>query len=208
MLLLLSPVLAGCGKYDYTAHISDERCDLFLAETENYTVTVSCRIRENPYALDGVAGERVRMVEIVLAERAPSGAEYEAYFIEDVPRGGDMSFRNVSGDYAYSRTVTDFPSGSLSLRIVKDGAAEDLLLTSVKTERTLSTEEILSRAIEAERPLIESLTVGKQFCGEFHVRLLRRDKTYYYVGIVDRNGKTVALLLDSETGETLARRAF
>lgn len=42
--------------------------------------------------------------------------------------------------------------------------------------------------------------------GEFHVRLLRRDANYYYVGIVDGKGHTISLLLDSETGETLARR--
>jgi len=38
------------------------------------------------------------------------------------------------------------------------------------------------------------------------VRLLRRNTNYYYVGIVDTDGKTISLLLNSETGEVLARR--
>ena len=50
------------------------------------------------------------------------------------------------------------------------------------------------------------MTRGGVFYGEFHVRLLRRDKTYYYVGIVNSKGDILSLLLDSETGEILARR--
>lgn len=38
------------------------------------------------------------------------------------------------------------------------------------------------------------------------MRLLRRDKNYYYVGITDCTGKTISLLLNAETGEVLARR--
>lgn len=198
--------LSGCGKYDYSVHISDERSDLFTAETEEYSLTVSCMTRENPYLLDGVTCTKSKLVEVVLAEHTLSGAEYEVYFLEDVPRGGDMSFRSVSGDYAYSRSVEEFPSGTVSLRVVKDGAATEIAATSVKTEQTLSPAQALEKAISAESERVESMTRGGAFYGEFHVRLLRRDKNYYYVGIIDEQGGILALLLDSETGEVLARR--
>lgn len=203
MLAGLLSVLSGCGGYDYSAHISDERSDLFRAETEDFTLTVACVEREHPFLTDGVAAERSRMLEAVLA--APAGSEYEIYFLEDAPKGGDMSFRSVSSDYYYSRSVEQFPSGSLSLRIVKDGVAEDLLATSVKTEHTLSPQQALDKALSAEKAKIDGMMSGGKFHGEFHVRLLKRDKTYYYVGIVDEKG-ILSLLLDSETGEVLARR--
>ena len=205
-LLLLLPALSACGTYDYYDHVSDEKRDIFCAETEVYTLTVSCVRREYPFLCDGVAAQKSDLLEAVLAEKDPSAAEYEIYFLEDVQKGGDMSFRSVTGDWFYSRTAEKFPEGSLSVRIVRDGTAEEIALTSVKTENTLSPEEALKKATDSEKDYLAKMTRGGVFYGEFHVRLLRRDKTYYYVGIVNSEGDILSLLLDSETGEILARR--
>ena len=206
MLLLVFPVLTSCAKTDYTTYISDEKSDLFCAETEEFSVTVSCLERERPFLLDGIVSPRSKTVEVVLTETAPVGREYEVYFLEDVPRGGEMSFRSVSGDYYYSRGVEVFPSGSISLRILYGEESVELAATSVKNEQTLSTSEILSFAIAAEQSTIDGMWSGKEFLGEFHIRLLRRDKNYYYVGIINTQGQVVSLLLDSETGAVLAKR--
>ncbi len=204
--LSLLPLFSACGKYDYLAHLSDVRSDIFLAETEDFTLTVSCLERERPFAADGIAAPRGKTVEAVLSEKVPSGAEYELYFLGDTPRGGDMSFRNVTDDYYYSRGVSEFPQGAISLRVVKDGAGTELVATSVKNEATLSPEEALDSAIKAEKETVDPLMQGGIFHGEFHVRLVRRDKNYYYVGIVDERGGTTSLLLDGESGAVLARR--
>ena len=206
MLLSLLPVLAACGKYDYSKHVSDERSDLFIAQTEEFTLTVACVDREYPFNADGVASTRTKTVEVVLAEAELSGAEYEVYFLEDVPRGGDMSFRSVTGDYFYSRGTERFPEESISLRVVKDGQPQDILATTVKNEHTLTTIEALEKATAAEQESLTRMTVDGVFRGEIHVRLLRRDTNYYYVGFVNEKGGTIALLLDGETGEVLARR--
>ena len=203
--LLQFALLAGCKQTDYSLNISDERSDLFCAETEEFSVLVSCIERERPFLADGIVSPRVKTVEAVLTEKTLSGKEYEIYFLEDVPRGGEMSFRNVSGDYYYSRGVDVFPSGSVSLRIISGSETIELAATSVKSADTLTTKEALDHALSAEKETIARMSEGG-FRGEFHVRLLRRDKTYYYVGIIDTQGHTVSLLLDSETGDVLARR--
>ncbi len=208
-LALLLPLLflpVGCKKTEnYFAFVSDIRSDIFCAETDAFTVTVSCLEREHPFAVDGIVSPKSKTVEVILTEKAATGAEYEVYFLEDMPRGGDMTFQNVTGDYYFSRGVEEFPSGSLSLRIVSGDKIEELFLTSVKTQKTLTPEEALSFAVAAEKDTINSLTQDR-FGGEFHVRLLRRDKNYYYVGIAHPESGTLSLLLDSETGEVLARR--
>lgn len=203
--ILLLPLFTACGKLDYNAYISDERSDIFCAETDEYSIIVSCIEREYPFMTDGIVGTRSKTVEATLTEKEPSGCEYEIYFLEDMPRGGEMSFRSVSGDFYYSRGVEEFPSGAISLRILRDGEPTEIAATSIKNSNTLSTSEALSFAIQAEKPEIEKLTNGG-FEGEFHIRLLRRDKNYYYIGIVDREGRTICLLLDAETGAVLARR--
>ena len=50
------------------------------------------------------------------------------------------------------------------------------------------------------------MTKNNEFYGEFYIRLLRRDKNFYYVGIIGKSETTVSLLIDAESGEVLARR--
>ncbi len=196
----------ACKSYDYRAHLSDVREEIFLAETEEFSLSLSCISREKPFLTDGIAAERSNYVEIVLTPVTYTGQTYEVEVLGDTVWGGEMSFRNVSGDYVYSKGVETFPEKSVSLRILSESGESVVTATGVKTEATLGVNEILNKAIEAEREKIDSLTENGVFRVEFHVRLLRRDKNYYYVGIVDQNGKILSLLLDSETGEVLARR--
>ena len=198
--------LTACGDYDYSAHLSDVRSDLFCAETDEFSLALSCVSREYPYVSDGVASEKSDLVEIVLTAKV--GEDYEIYVLGDTVWGGDMSFRNVTGDYFYSRGVNEFPHDSVSLRVEWNGGEEarELTATSIKNDKTLSVKQTLDAAIAAEQDTVNAIMKNGVFCGELYVRLLRRDKTYYYVGIVDTAGRTVSLLLDSETGGVLARR--
>lgn len=208
LLLGLLPALAACGEqYDYTKHISEERRDIFRAETEEFTLTLSCVSREYPYASDGVACPMSDIVEISLIPVKAELVDYRVYWVTETGDwGGETSFRGAFGDFFYSQSVERFPEDSVSLRVEWEDEVREITATSVKNEATLSVSEVLSFAVEAEREHIERMTSGGSFCGEFYIRLLRRDRNYYYVGIVDTNGETLSLLLDSETGEVLARR--
>ncbi len=207
---LLLPALAACGGgYDYSKHLSEVRSDIFCAETEEFSVTLSCVSREYPYSADGVASPMRKIVEISLSPAENTAAEYSVFVLGENGEqvlGGEASFRNFAGDWYFSQSVESFPQTSISLRVTWGENVRELTATSVKNENTLSPEAALVRAVEHERELVERLTVDGAFRGEFYVRLLRRDKNYYYVGVMDRAGGVVALLLDGETGEVLARR--
>lgn len=205
-LLALLPALAACGKYDYSVHLSEVRSDLFVCEDDEFTVTLSCVTREYPYLSDGATGALTNIVEIVLESSELVERDYCVYVLGEREWGGDMSFRNVRGDWFYSQSVSAFPEGSVSLRVSWGDETREVVATSVKNEATITPEAALEFAVAAETDYIKNLTQDGVFRGEFYVRLLRRDKNYYYVGIVDTNGRALSLLLDSETGEVLARR--
>ncbi|MDE7158345.1 MAG: hypothetical protein K2N74_02115 [Clostridiales bacterium] len=206
LLLGLFPVLTACGGYDYQKHVSEIRSDLFCAETEEFSITLACISREYPYALDGVAAERSDLIEITLVPADKKAQDYTVTVLGEQKYGGEMSYRNVRGDYFYSQGVTEFPKDSVSLNVEWEGETREILATSVKNENTLSPNEALKFAVKHEKETVEKLTQNGSFAGEFHVRLLRREINYYYVGITDTNGNTIALLLNSETGDLLARR--
>lgn len=208
LLVLLLPALAGCrGGYDYSVHVSELRSDIFRAETEEFTVTLSCVSREHPYCADGVTNPVSDVVEIsLLPADKQTVTEYSVYVVGETKWGGEASFRNSYGDWFYSQGVDAFPQGSVTLSVEWDGNTRELTATSVKNENTLSPGEILSRAVKAEEEAVGRMTYNGAFHGEFFIRLLRREKNYYYVGIVGGQDGTIALLFDSETGEVLARR--
>ena len=203
LLLGLAPLFTACHKApDYFHYVSELRSDLFVASEEEFSLTVACISREYPYLNDGVKANLSNVVEITLEGEAD---EYSVYILGEEHIGGDMSFRNTRGDFYYSQGVKSFPEGSVSLRVEWEDTSREIVATSVKTEDTLSPKEALGAALKGEQATLERMSADGQFRGEFCVRLLRRDKNYYYVGIVDTNGKLISLLLDSESGQVLAR---
>lgn len=198
-------LLAGCGgKYNYAKHLSEIRSDIFVAETEEFSVTLSCTEREYPYADDGIACPKSKLAEISIV--AKISADYSVFVTGESEWGGETSYRNVRGDHYYSQGLETFPERSVTMRIEWGNETREIVATSVKTEKTITAEEALDFAVGHEKEAVARMTQDGVFGGEFRVRLLRRDATYYYVGIVDKTGRTIALLLNSETGETLARR--
>ncbi len=200
------PALTACGGYDYSAHISEAKSDLFCAETDEFTVTVSCVSREYPYVADGITCPMNSVMEVSLVPAKSQICDYEVYLLGETTWGGETSFRTYAGDYFYSESVRKFPEGSVTVQIKWEDETRELTATSVKNEKTLSVNEILEYAIKAEKETVKQMTRDGNFLGEFYIRLLRRNINYYYVGITDLNGTTVSLLLDSETGEVLAKR--
>lgn len=204
--LLALPLLSGCKGEDYTKYLSEVKSDVFAAETEDFSLTLSCIRREEPYLSDGVACPMQPLIEIVLKPAAADGTEEYSLSLAGVPAlSGELSYRTAKGDYYLLQPASEFPEGSVSLTVTKNGESLQLTAMSVKTHTMLTPEEALSAAIEREGELISRMTAGKQFQGEFQVRLLRRGSNYYYVGIVGKE-ENAALLLDAETGEVLARR--
>lgn len=206
LLAALLPCLAACAKTDYASRLSEVRSDIFCAQTEAFSLTLTCTAREYPYADDGIPCPMTNLAEIVIEpERAPVGTVEVYVRAEDGEWGGEASYRAVYGDYCYSQGLETFPEFSVTLRVKYGDEEHEIAATSVKNERTIPPEKALESAVRAEKETLERMRKNGVFCGELRVRLLRRDKTYYYVGITDENG-TVSLLLDAETGEVLARR--
>ena len=206
-ILLISalPFASACGQTDYSAYVSDVRSDVFLAETETFSLRLSCLSRERPYTLDGIPSPKSNLVEIVLTPASPTSEDVSVIVEGEKEYGGEMTYRAVSDDYYYSQGVESFPSRSVTLRVTYGGEEVSLTATSVKNENTISPEQALDYAVKSEKETVKRLADKNGFQGEFQVRLLRREQNYYFVGITDKTGKTVCLLLNAETGEVLAR---
>ena len=117
-----------------------------------------------------------------------------------------MSFDNVKGDYYFSCTLDVSNLSALSCRIRYGETERTLNAVSVRDESTLSPEAALSALQLAENELFQAMTDKYGFVCEIYLRLIYEDSAYYYVGVIDREGKTNAFLLNATTGKILAKR--
>ncbi len=207
-LLLASLLFAfGCKKsVAYTDYVSECRSNIFLAKNEEFSLRVYAVKKENPYVADGIPETSAHRMEAHLI--APDGTQTVELSLqiggEEV--GGEMSYDNVKCEYFYSRSLDISAYASLPC-VVRYGEKEvSMTANSVRTERTLSPERILQSARENAAELFSSLTDEYGFAGEIYIRLLYEDAPYYYVGVIDRTGKTYAFLFGGETGKLLAKR--
>ena len=117
-----------------------------------------------------------------------------------------MSYDNVKEEYFFSVSADVSTLRSLDVRIRFGNEEISLTARTIKTEPTLAPREILEKLKENEPTVFETLTNENGFVGEINLRLISDDSPYYYVGLIEKSGKTRAYLLTSDTGRVLAKR--
>lgn len=206
--LLLLLACSACKKQiDYSPYVSELRNDIFLAKEDVFSLRIYAVTKENPYQPDGIPHEQNTRVEVYLT--APEGNETcKLSFVFDGRKfGGEMSYDNVKSEYFFSCSLDVFGASILPCHIEYGDKSLQLEAKSVRTETTLSAQSILQKLQAEENELFTSLTDKYGFAGEIYIRLIYEDLPYYYVGVIDRNGKVNAFLMNAQTGKILAKRA-
>lgn len=212
LLILLCPIFCLCSlsacrdEVRYVDYVSELRNNVFLAETEDYSLRIFSIKKENPYEMDGIPKQTSILTEVYFT--APKG-DLDcslSFTVQNRQFGGDMSYDNVKAEYYYSCTLDSSKAKEIPCKLVYGDEEIAFTAKSVLEETTLSPEQILKMLKESENELFTALTDKYGFQGEIYVRLLFEDSAYYYVGIIDRNKNVSAFLLNAKTGKILAKR--
>ncbi len=162
--------------------------------------------KEVPYVADGIPRESDWRFEAYLV--APEGNQTTNLTFQMDARsfGGEMSYDNVRCEYYYTCSLDVSTLSVIDCKVMYGEKEVTLSAKSVKTEKTLSPKAALSALIAENSEQFTAMTDEYGFSGEIYLRLIYEDSPYYYVGIIDRNGKISAFLMNAETGKILARR--
>lgn len=204
--LLIIPFCACSQPVIYTDYVSELRSNIFLAETKDFHLRIYAVSKESPYLLDGAKRETTNRCEVYLL--APSFEKDCVLFftVNGEKYGGELSFDNVKSEYFYSCTLDVSTLKQIECTLTYGGVETALCATSVRTDDTLSPEKALNQLVKAENEFFSKMTDTYGFAGEICMRLLYEDAPYYYVGVIGRDGKTTAFLLNGKTGKLLAKR--
>ncbi len=203
---LLFPFSACSKTVDYFSYVSELRDNVFLAQSEEYSLKIYSVVKEHPYIADGIKNEVSNRAEFYLY--APNGKK--DYCISFSVNGenfqGDMSFDHVKGEYYYFCSLDIASEQEITCDFTAENENFSLCAKTVKTPSTLDAKSILNCVLANQSDLFSSLTDSYGFAGEIYLRLLYEDFPYYYVGVIDRNANATAFLLNGETGKILASR--
>ena len=207
LILLLLCTLSSCKQeMDYFPYVSELRSNVFLAETNGFSLRVYAVTKESPYRPDGIPRERNTRLEAYLT--APEGNKTCRIFlsIDGQDFQGEMSYDGIKAEYFFSCSADVSQMSTLPCRIEYNGKTVALNAFSIRQNDTLSAQEILKTLQGLEVDLFTSLTDSYGFAGEIYIRLIYEENPYYYVGVIDRKGKVNAFLLNAQTGKLLAKR--
>ena len=199
--------LPACKKsVDYFSYASEIRSNILFYKDDHFLLRVHAVKREQPYIADGIARESVPLCEIFLT--APSGNEpCEIYFTVDGKKyGGDMSYDGVKADYFFSCTLDISTLSQIDFSLSYGKENYTLLAESIVDNTVIAPKSILERLTTDYAPLFARLTDDYGFQGEIYIRLIYEDSPYYFVGVIEKTGKTTAFLLNATTGKILASR--
>jgi hypothetical protein len=199
--------LTACKKtVDYFSYVSELRDNIFLAENEEYSLQAYSIVKEAPYIADGIVMERSRRIEVRFI--APQGDKNcsVTFSLQGKDYGGEFSFDNVKTEYFWSCSLDVSTVSKIDFEIVYGEEKLEMQAVSVLKGTELSPRDILNCLHKENKNLFSGLTDKYGFSGEIYIRLIYEENPYYYVGIIDRNGKIYAFLSNAITGKTLAKR--
>lgn len=200
-------LFSACKKStDYFAYVSELRSNIFLAETEEFSLRVYALERESPYLSDGIKREMITRTEFHLSAKDNAKSYTLSFEIDGVEYGGEFSFDNVKTEFYYACNVDISALSSFDCQIIYEEKQCALCPTSIRLQNTLSPKALLQQLVQTEQEFFSSLTDKYGFAGEIYMRLIYENTPYYYVGVIDRQGNVCAFLLNAQTGKILAKR--
>lgn len=207
ILSICSFFLFACKtKVNYFNYVSELRNNVFWAKTEEYSLRIYSVKKEVPYKTDGIPKELSTRTEFYFLPSSGEKSCSLSFQIDGKDYGGEMSYDNVKAEYYYSCSLDTSALQKITCSITYDKEIVQLNALSVLTSSTVTPQSALQNVIHEEKELFNSMTDKYGFAGEIYIRLIYEDACYYYVGVIDREEKIHAFLLNAQTGKILAKR--
>ena len=208
--ILSLALFSGCktdsGLFPY---VSELRSDVFEGKSQTYHIKGAYGYKEDPFINDKKVGKLVSNLHFRMINPTVDGAIYTITIeLNEQTLSSDFKLNPITHSLGVSVQLEDFSLKEFTIKISCSGAVEEVIMTSILPQNTISASTAL-KVFEKEQPsLIKNLTTTDGvFDAEIYLRVLVKDqKPYWYVGIARGNSELKALLIDGLTCEILAVR--
>lgn len=190
--------------------ISEIRYNYFTGNDDLSYVNLSSGYRENPYVVDGIHQEMVPFGVLVFRTTLYNISEPSYTLkIDDVKFEGVMERNPLDGTYVCDVENFINAESKINVEIKIEDKVYNFELVCQSNTWNIDAENAFKIAINRLDKSVDRLMHGKEFQGESYVKIVtdpnnRLDIYYWYVSVIDRDGKTMAVVIDSHSGEVLS----
>ena len=203
--------LVGCKEKtdDLSRYVSELRCELYEGSNEKYSLKASYGYREQNYSNDGKVGNKVYTLSFRLDVKETQETTYLITLVHDGKTyDGEFKLHPAKHSLTCAFEIKNFAEKSFTVKVGISGEQEEITLTSIIPDGTLTYAQALEYLYKNQKSLVDSYyNADGVFTAEIYERVLVKDgKAYWYIGLASGNGKLKALLIDGKTGDVLATR--
>ncbi len=190
-------------------YLTELRSDIFEGSSENYHVKAAYGFKETPFANDGIIGARVYSLSFLLVDKEPDDVSRKIVFtFNEEEYRLDLKLNPLTDSITAVTEINDFNVKRFSIKIITASETEEISLDSIVPKSTIESDRALEILVEKQSSLIDVYKNDSGvFTGEISERIIvKNDKPYWYIGLLNGKGGTKALLVDGLNGEILAVR--
>ena len=211
-------VLTGCQKQDpkekMINNLSEIRKNCWSCETSKGYTTFMTGEREESYNIDGVHTKNKEFGVISVIFKTTNSANLAPTYtlkVNEETFEGSLEKNPYANSYMADVGKAFSSDSVISLTVKFEDFEENFTLNSVSDNFKVSWEKALEIANENMQDKITEVFGNKAVGGETYLRIINGEdvnfNTYYwYFSIVDKNQKTSTIIINTETGEILAKK--
>jgi len=196
-------------------YLIEDRQNLFIATDDIYTVTLSSGLREVDYCFDGIINEKTDFAILSLLRNDNKNLANDTYSytitIAEEQHTGFLQKSEVNNSYSVDLQLPIPTDALIDVQISFTGYSFCKSLENLSCKFNVDNQTALTIANEQLKQDVENiLKTNNQL--EVVTKILSDNSTadvknyYWYVGIISNNGKTMGILIDSNSGEILAKK--
>lgn len=216
-LAICSLTLVACGNKGLTLkdYLIEERQTLYTAQDDLYTASFSSGMRENNYSFDGIKNDMVEFGIICFArtDSKTMAKDHYAYTVKinEQTYTGNLQQSELDNSYSADIQVCAPADATVSVQIDFTGYTFNKEMTNTTAEFAIDHNKALDIAGKELKQSMKNLSSDKNNKMEAVMKIVKDTSTeashyYWYVGVVSTNGDVLGVLVDSTTGEIIAKK--
>lgn len=216
-LAICSLTLVACGNKGLTLkdYLIEERQTLYTAQDDLYTASFSSGMRENNYSFDGVKNDMVEFGIICFArtDSKTMAKDHYAYTVKinEQTYTGNLQQSELDNSYSADIQVCAPAGATVSVQIDFTGYTFNKEMANTTAEFAIDHNKALDIAGKELKQSMKNLSSDKNNKMEAVMKIVKDTSTeaghyYWYVGVVSTNGDVLGVLVDSTTGEIIAKK--
>lgn len=221
ILIIAVSVFGGCFSnkyYNLTLNkLSEVRYNLYEGENDQICVTLMSGKREEDYVINGYNTKLVDFGVLTFKVKNEDYAKFDkAKFVLLVGTkryDGDLEKNPFDGSFVTDIGKIIDSNEQIFAKIMMGDFIGETTLANVNNSWTVNYEEALKIACKELKGQLDKFMENGEFAGEGYIKIINdleaKINTYYwYVNFVNRKGENIAVIIDPNTKEILAKKTF